>query len=156
MAGCAAYFPAMMARMKWSGCGLLVCILLLSGCGSDAPNEQSAPEFAFRSFRSALASRNHDAVWSFLGPENRAALEDRAEEFDAAGVPVEHPAGLLVAAWLPSEADIETVTREEFTETHAVLRIETIFEEEFTVEMTRDGAAWRIELAIPSIEESDE
>lgn len=146
----------MMARTKWSGIGLLACMLFLTGCGSDAPNEQSAPEFAFRSFRAALASRDHAAVWSFLGPESRGALEDRAAEFEDAGLPVEHPAGLLVAAWLPSEADIETVTRDEFTETHAILRIETIFEEEFTVEMSRDGAAWRVELDIPPIKETDE
>jgi hypothetical protein len=146
----------MIARTKWSGCGLLTSILFLAACGSDAPNEQSAPEFAFRSFRSALVSRDHGTVWSFLGPESRAALEARATEFEGAGVPVGHPAELLVVAWIPFEADIETVTREEFTDQHVVLRIGTIFEEEVTIEMTRDGAAWRVELAIPPIEESDE
>lgn len=134
-------------------CACLLLVLSVSGCGSDAPNEQSAPEFAFRSFRAALGSQNHDAVWSFLGPESRAALQARADAFQEAGVEVTHPAELLIGGWIVSEADIESVTRDEFTDERAVLRVLTIFEDEFLVEMSRDGAAWRIELPVPPIED---
>ncbi len=141
----------MTALVKWLIC-VLFAVAALSGCGSDAPNEQSAPEFAFRSFRSALLTRNYPAVWAFLGPETRSELEARAAAFEDAGRRVQHPAELLVVGWVPSEADIDSVERLHFDEERAVLRIATVFEHEADIELTRDGDAWRIELQMPSTE----
>ncbi|MFT6400420.1 MAG: hypothetical protein ACJAYU_005191, partial [Bradymonadia bacterium] len=104
----------------------------------------------------ALLTRNYVAVWAFLGPETREALEERAAAFESAGQPVQHPAELLVAAWVPSEADIDTVERVHFDEERAVLRIVTVFEHEAEIEFTRDGDAWRIELEVPQSEVVDD
>lgn len=143
----------MLFRMKLAIASVVALSLGVASCGSDAPNEQSAPEFAFRSFRAALAQQNHEAVWTFLGPESRDELQSRADEFAANGIGVAHPAELLLSGWIVSEADIESVSRDAFTDEHAILRIVTVFEDEFVVEMSRDGAAWRIELPLSPIED---
>lgn len=126
----------------------LVAALGLGGCAEETPNGQSAPESAFRAFRVALASGNSEALWSFLGPETRGWLEERAAESpDAARG---NPANLLVAAWVPSEAEIDTLERLRFEDDVAVLEMTTVLGHRSEITMTRTESGWRIELPEPA------
>ena len=139
---------------------LLLVASLAVGCSDDAPNEQSAPEFAFRAFRASLDSGTAESAlvtWSFLGPQTQAALEQRAEARAAAGVPVAHASELLRASWVPGAADIDTLERVEYTDDHALLRMTTVLGETSDVRLLRSDRGWRVELALaPTVEGSGE
>lgn len=128
---------------------LLSFVVLLSGgaCGSDGPNEQAAPEAAFRAFRSALARGDTESVWRFLGPQTRAALEARAAGLPESG---RSPARLLVAAWVADESEIDTVERLEYSEEAAKLRVRTALGREFELTLFRSDEGWRLELPLPA------
>ena len=119
---------------------------LVWGCAPDSPNEHAAPEFAFRDFRAALGQRNGDVLWRFLGPETQARLEADAQAFEAAGGGAVTPVDLLVPAWVPSAAEIDTIERVSMDDAAAVLRVTTVLGNTSDVTLLRSDTGWRIEL----------
>ena len=89
-------------------------------------------------------------VWVFLGPDTRASLQERADQAAALGLEPRHPAAFLVAVWLPSEADIEAVTRVAESDDTTTLQIETYLGHTSEVTMLRTGEGWQVEFDLPS------
>lgn len=131
-------------------CAALVLSALLAlsfaSCARSAPNEVAAPEAAFEGVRRALMAQDHASLWSFLGPQTRSGLEARAAEAESAGVAVEHPAALLVVAWVPNAADIEQLERVEESDTQVTLRVTTALGASNNVTLLRGESGWRVEL----------
>jgi hypothetical protein len=133
----------------WAGsaCAIVVCAtVVLGGCERRAANERAAPESAFRSFRDALASRDRDAVWAFLGDETRAALTARAEAMQP---PPARPVDLLQVVWVPDETDLEAVRRTDEDAEGVTLVFSSVYGEESSVRLLRSEVGWRVELRLP-------
>lgn len=130
---------------------VLALLLALSvACAKSAPNDVAAPEQAFQGVRRALVVEDHVTLWSFLGPETRGALEARAAASEAAGAPVEHPAALLVAAWVPDAADLQGIERVEETDAHVTLRLTSAQGHESEAIMRRSDTGWYVEFEFPA------
>ncbi|MCB9533403.1 MAG: hypothetical protein H6698_03625 [Myxococcales bacterium] len=122
--------------------------LAAASCRDAAPNEASAPEFAFRAFRDALAAGDTATVWAFLGPETRARLTAAATAYPGESRP--EPATLLVTAWVPRAADIASIERVTESDTEVVLRVRGQFGAAVDVPLTRNGERWTVELVAPA------
>lgn len=123
---------------------LAAIALMFAGCGRSTP---ASPESAFRAFRDALRYGANEAAWAMLTPRAQSTLA--ADDTDA-------PWRSLRVAWVPAEADIESLERVSIDEAGAVLRVTTYHGDSHEVALVRGEEAWLIDLDLTRVADADD
>ena len=122
----------------------LAVLLGVSACDQRAANDYAAPEAAAHAMFQAFARIQSDpeSAWSFLGPDTRARLEALAAE----GPEHLRPTDYLRFGWLPNEALVLNMERQDQGGRTARLSVVTELGDSFEIEMLRAERGWQVEL----------